>query len=260
MVSSSGAPLRAKWGVRHRSRRSSEQLLQFYAELDKHSGFKGSTAVLPYWVFVWPAQSFTHTHTQACKRQKPIASLLCVQTLLLKRHTCCNCPPSLSLPRPSCLSDMLSAVDSTGCAVWETASLSDVRLNVHSAVFPAGPRGGTRGFSFHCLCWHCADLVWEAEDCFKGDCRHPTGWSSVSPVSLNLPSPPHTVSTYPENHICLFACVWSAASVCPRSAPNTVARMTTFVSITELRGCLSGSSADHTNPVGRGGPQHMLLV
>lgn len=41
MVSSSGAPLGAKWGVRTLSRRLYEQLLQFYAELDKRSGFKG---------------------------------------------------------------------------------------------------------------------------------------------------------------------------------------------------------------------------
>lgn len=49
------------------------QLLQFYAELDKHSGFKGSASAgfrgQHYWLFLWPSQSKTHRHTnteQSC--------------------------------------------------------------------------------------------------------------------------------------------------------------------------------------------------
>lgn len=118
------------------------------------------------------------------------------------------CHHSRSATQSCCLSSWLSS-----CAVWDILRLSDICWCLLIQPFSCWP-GGARGFTFHCFCWHCADLEWESEYFFK-DCRQPCRENLASPrfilSSPTLPpcSQPHLfVYLYDQLQVCVLILPW----------------------------------------------------
>lgn len=80
--------------------------------------------------------------------------------------------------------------------------------------FSCWPEWG-RGAS---LCWHCADLEWDADNFSKETAGTPQG---EAPLPIPFICPLHPLYIPPAAFVCLS--VWSAASMRPHSALNDVA-------------------------------------